>query len=131
VAKSIMIAPVGAAVACATFHIENKTMERFVKVLTDQLDAGPGEMAAKVLRHFIQDLKGNRRDRHEVFLKACRAIELFAERNEMKAGRLYAAPENPFPIPRGQMPGVEMLIDAEVAEQVQSGDERGQTSDPQ
>jgi hypothetical protein len=90
-------APVIAAVACAALHHDHGKLERFVHVLTEQVDvSGKSEFAAKSLRQFLTSSDGSQTS--ERFLKTCRAIQHFIA--GVDPGRnLYACPGNPFPIP--------------------------------
>lgn len=89
--------PVRCAIVCASFHVEHETLSRFVSVLTEQADPEPHELAAKSLRQFVTTAE-NVTDT-EVYLKACRAIQLFDAGQNVSNGRLYACAHNPYPLP--------------------------------
>lgn len=93
-AKRVGSGPVRAAVFCATAHVDVALLERFARVLSEQADPIPGEGIAKRLRGLIVG-ETNPVDR-DIFLKTCRSILHFV--NQEDPGKLYACPDNPFPI---------------------------------
>lgn len=95
IARKIGSATVRAAVFCAQFYVSHKTIERFVRVLTEQLDPLPGERVCQSFRQYVLTETVNSALVRDLFLKTCRAIESFA--NKAEPSKIYAAPDNPFP----------------------------------
>ncbi len=93
-ARKLGTAVVRAAVVCAAQTLDHVQLARFVQVVTEQEDPKAGEGVAKTLRAYLVSQAPNTPPR-EVFLKTCRAILHFVDRED--APRLYACADNPFP----------------------------------
>lgn len=82
------------AIFCAYPHVDVARLERFVHVLTEQAEGKPGEGVCKQLRMIGYTQPKSNLD-HEHFLKTCRAIQLFMNKQEVT--KLFACDENPYP----------------------------------
>ena len=92
-ATKLGTAPVRGAIFCAACKVSNDALARFVRVFTEQEDGRTGEGAAKRFRAYLVS-DGMAPDR-EIFLKTCRAIQHFVNREEPL--KLTACSDNPFP----------------------------------
>jgi hypothetical protein len=97
-ARKMAPAPVRAAVACASYHVDNAALERFAAVLTEQDDPKNGEDAAKVLRQWVTASADGATDM-EAFLKTCRSVQYFLAGSAPGRDKLFACAANPFPPP--------------------------------
>lgn len=100
--RGLRQSPVVAAVAKAFYHVERKKLADFSEVYSKGIVYDSKSLAAFRLREFcLATPISSGESRHDLFMRALRAVELFAQGQEI--AKLYPASVDPFPLPEQQV----------------------------